>query len=106
MEIAGCDINNLEIVEEENIIFKDNDIIICKPKRIYKEFIKIMHRSTMMATCRLFTQYDNEENIFLLDEFYTKIKKDENNNDYIIHTKTSERQLRKDFATFNFVEDK
>jgi hypothetical protein len=59
-----------------------------------------------MATCRLFRQYENEENIFLLDEFYTKIQKDENNNDYIVHTKTTERQLRRDYATFNYVKEK
>ena len=106
MDFDGCDINNLENIEEDKIIFKDGDTIICKPKRIYKQFIKIIHRSRLMATCRLFRQYENEDNIFLLDEFYTKIKKYENDNDYIIHSKTSERQLRRDFETFNYVEEK
>ena len=37
MEIDGCDINNLEIIEDETIIFKDNDIIAVDKVAVRKQ---------------------------------------------------------------------
>jgi hypothetical protein len=105
MEFDGCNIDSLEIVEDDKIILKIEDIIICKPKKVYKKWIKIMYRSEYMATCRLFRQYENEDQIFFMNEFYTKIQRDENGNEYIIHSKTTLRQLREDYDTFNYIQD-